>query len=239
MFDIQGTPLEQDQISHLLDNLKKTKTGQEIVSQVNSLVGDSQFILKFDKTLPYRGLCEFKKITLNPDRQTTPNDQISTLGHELAHAALGDVQKSTQHHASDLDEYALIRLLIEAHGHMMGDLILQELNPQQLQSAKTATAPWWQTIDLTTKKGRTLYLRKALHLQTGWAEEEVKNLPTDMKFAHDANPTTFAAGCNTFLKAMDTDVTLDEILALKPYSNRAQNSTSLNIWQKLTKLFGR
>ena len=239
MFELQGTKTEQIELAFLLDSLQETKTGQRIVGQVEHLMTGSPCILKFNKTMPHKGLCEFKQVSLNPMRLSTQDEQIATLGHEFAHAIMWDITKVAQHNATTEDEYALARLLMETHGHMMGDLILQELNPRDLTQEKTEILPWWETVDLTTKEGRTLYLKKALVGHTGWAEDELQKIPRPMKFAHDADSKIFAESCAAFLKAMDTDVTLDEALQMKPYIQFWQDSTSRSVWLTLKHLFSR
>ncbi|MBR4624899.1 MAG: hypothetical protein IKO56_05115 [Alphaproteobacteria bacterium] len=239
MFEIQGTKTEQTELAFLVDSLQETKTGQQIVAQLEHLLTGSPCILKFNKTMSDKGLCEFKQVSLNPALLPTQNEQIATLGHELAHAIMWDITKAAQHNAATEDEYALVRLLMEAHGHMMGDLILQELNPCKLPQDKAVALPWWQAVDLTTKEGRTLYLKKALEVQTGWAEHELQQIPHPMKFAHDANAKSFSESCNTFLKAMDTDLTLNEVLQMKPYSQFHKNLSRHSAWFKLKHLFSR
>ena len=239
MFQIQGTKTEQTELAVLVDSLHKTKTGNKILAQLKRLLNDNPFILKFDEKMPLKGLCEFKQVSLNPEFLPTQNEQIATLGHELAHATMWDITKAAMHNATTEDEYALARLLMETHGHMLGDLILHELNPCKLPQNKTTALPWWKTVDLTTKEGRTLCLRKALTVQTSWAEYELQKMPSPMKFAHDADPTIFAESCNAFLKEMDTDLTLNEILKMSPYSKFKQNSSNHTAWQKLKRLFDR
>ena len=239
MFEFQGTKTEQTELAFLVDSLQETKTGQQIIAQLEHLLAGSPCILKFNKTMPDKGLCEFKQVSLNPELLPIQNEQIATLGHELAHATMWDITKAAQHNATTEDEYALARLLMEAHGHMMGDLILQELNPDKLPQDKAVALPWWQTVDLTTKEGRTLYLKKALIAQTGWAEHELQKMPSPMKFAHNADPTIFAESCNTFLKAMDTNLTLNEVLQMKPYSKFQQNSSKRSALFRLKHLFSR
>ena len=238
MFEIQGTKTEQTELAFLVDSLQETKTGQQIVAQLEHLLTGSPCILKFNKTMSDKGLCEFKQVSLNPALLPTQNKQIATLGHELAHAIMWDITKAAQHNAATEDDYALVRLLMEAHGHMMGDLILQELNPCETASEK-AELPWWKTVDLTTKEGRTLYLKKALEVQTGWAAHELQKMPSSMKFAHDADPTIFAESCTTFLKEMNTDLTLNEVLQMKPYSQFHKNLSRHSAWFKLKHLFSR
>ena len=239
MFEFQGTKTEQTELAFLVDKLQKTKTGQQITLQLEHLPSGNPFTLKFNKMMSDKGLCKFKQVSLNPELLPTQNEQIATLGHELAHATMWDITKAAQHNAATEDEYALARLLMEAHGHMMGDLILQELNPRKLPQDKAVSLPWWQTVDLTTKEGRTLYLKKALEVQTGWAEHELQQIPHPMKFAHDADPTIFATSCNAFLKEMDTDLTLNEILKMSPYSKFKQNSSNSNVLFRLKHLFSR
>ena len=239
MFEIQGTKTEQTELAFLVDSLQETKTGQQIVAQLEHLLNGNPFTLKFNKTMSDRGLCEFKQVSLNPELLPTQNEQISTLGHELAHATMWDITKAAQHNAATEDEYALARLLMEAHGHMIGDLILQELNPCKLPQDKAVALSWWQTVDLTTKEGRTLYLKKALEIQTGWAEHELQQIPHPMEFAHDAKAKSFSESCATFLKAMDTDLTLNEVLRMKPYSQFHKNSSNSSTWFRLKHLFSR
>ena len=239
MFKFEGTEPEQIELSSILDTLQKTKTGQQMAAQLDCSLNGNPFILKFNKMMPDKGLCEFKQVSLNPLLLPTQNEQIATLGHELAHATMWDITKAAMHNATTEDEYALARLLMETHGHMMGDLILQELNPCKLPQDKTVTLPWWQTVDLTTKEGRTLYLKKALEVQTGWAEHELQQIPQPMKFAHDANAKSFSESCNALLKAMDTDLTLNEVLQMKPYSKFQQISSKRSALFRLKHLFSR
>ena len=239
MFQIQGTKIEQIELAFLVDSLQETKTGQQMVTRLEHMLNGSPFVLQFNKTISHKGLCEFKKVSLNPTLLPTQNEQIATLGHELAHATMLDITKIAQHNASTEDEYALVRLLMEAHGHMMGDLILQELDSCEIPQNKATTLPWWQQIDLTTKEGRTLYLKKALTAQTGWAEHELQKISQSMKFAPDADSKIFAQSCTSFLKAMDTNLTLNEVLRMKPYSQFHKKSSNSSTWSKFKHLFTR
>ena len=239
MFKFEGTEPEQIELSSILDTLQKTKTGQQMAAQLDCSLNGNPFILKFNKMMPDKGLCEFKQVSLNPLLLPTQNERIATLGHELAHATMWDITKTAQHNARTEDEYALVRLLMEAHGHMMSDLILQELNPCSATQDKAEGLPWWQMVDLATKEGRTLYLKKALEAETGWAEHELQQISHPMKFAHDADANLFEKSCATFLNVMNTNLTLDEILRIKPYSKFKQYSSSRTVWKKLKHLFGR
>lgn len=239
MFKFNGTKTEQIELASLLDRLQKTETGKKIVAQLEYRLNGNSFILNFNKKMHHKGLCAFKQVSLNPILLPTQNEQIATLGHEFAHAIMGDITKEAQHNSTTKDEYALARLLMEAHGHMMGDLILQELNPYAPTQDKAVYVPWWKTVDLTTKEGRTLYLKKALTAQTGWAEYELQQIPPFMKFSCNANAKIFAESCTAFLKEMDTDLTLNEILRIKPYSQFKQCFSGYTTWQKFKRLFGR
>ena len=118
MFDIQGTVLEKAEIQNLLNILQETKIGAMLIKHLKDLLnGRSSIVLKFDRALSVKGLCEFKQVTLNPRLLTTQNECVSTLGHELAHAVMWDIQKLALNNSSSLNEYALVKLLSETHGH--------------------------------------------------------------------------------------------------------------------------
>lgn len=233
MFEIQGTDSEKTEIAHLLESLQQTKTGQKIVTRVNHLLGENPFILKFNKSISSQGICTFKQIHLNPKKLSTPHDRIAVLGHELAHAMMWDTENAALQNASSLDEYALMRLLSETHAYILTDLILKELNPQQQPPIKKTNLPWWETIDLTTKPDRTLYLKKALTCRTGWSQSEVLRLNTRKQFPPPKNHDLFTTSCAKFLQEMDTDLTLDEVLQIKPYSSFRKEVSTFQFWKNL------
>ena len=236
MFDIQGTTtVEKDEMQNLVDILHKTKTGKILINRLAHLSNRAPIVLKFDPNLPVKGYCEFKQITLNPRSLEAQSERVSTLGHELAHAMMFDIQKSALNNTSSLDEYALVKLLWETHAHMVGDSILQELKSPSKEGKKGDA--WYEKIDLAKKEDRTLYLKKALMLETGWAQYELKHLNKSRRFSPTPNADTFKENCAHFLTQMDTDVALADVLKVKPYSHYIQMSS--NLWKMYKKFFSR
>lgn len=233
MFEIQGTDSEKIEMANLLESLRKTKTGNKITTRVDCLLGKKPFILKFNKSMSAKGICAFKQICLNPKKLHTQNERIAVLGHELSHAMMWDVEIAALRNASSLDEEVLIRLLSETNAYILMELILHELNSQQKPQTPKPNTPWWETMDLTTKHDRTFYLKKSLACQTGWSQNEVLRLNRHRQFPATPDTNLFKTSCAKFLQEMDTDLTLDEVSRIKPYSNFKKEISTFQFWKNL------